>query len=264
MTSLEAFLLGIIQGLTEFLPVSSSGHLEIGNVLLGVTTSENLLFAVVVHAATALSTIVIYRKDIWQIIVDLFAFRWNESTQFVVKIFLSMIPVGIVGVFFESEVEAFFSGNMLLVGCMLLVTATLLFFTHHAKSNDGEVTFGKSIIIGLAQAFAIMPGISRSGSTIATALLLGVDKAKAARFSFLMVLIPILGAGFLKLLDYLETSTVSPGISPIALMIGFIAAFGSGLLACQWMISIVKKGKLTYFAYYCAAVGLVAIITSWL
>ena len=264
MTSFEALLLGIIQGLTEFLPVSSSGHLEIGNVLLDVQSSENLLFAVVVHAATALSTIVVFRKEILKIIIDLFQFQWNESTQFASKILLSMVPVGIVGVFFEKEVESFFSGNMILVGSMLWVTAALLFFTHYAKKTGGPVTFGKSVIIGIAQALAIMPGISRSGSTIATALYLGVDREKAARFSFLMVLIPILGAGFLKLLDYFDAPGQTDHISSGTLTVGFLAAFISGLIACQWMITMVKKGKLTYFAYYCAAMGTLAVISNWL
>lgn len=265
MNVFDAFFLGLIQGLTEFLPVSSSGHLEIGNVLLGVETTENLLFAVVVHAATALSTIVVYRRDIGGILRDIFAFQWNESTQFAAKILLSMIPVGIVGVFFEDEVESLFSGNMLLVGCMLLITACLLFISHYAKASKGEVTFGKAIVIGVAQAFAILPGISRSGSTIATALLLGVDREKAARFSFLMVLIPILGASLLKFLDFLEAPTnTGQGISSLALIVGFLSAFIFGLIACQWMIRLVKKGELTYFAYYCAGVGLFAIISAWL
>ncbi len=265
MSIFEALLLGLIQGLTEFLPVSSSGHLEIGNVLLGVKTSQNLLFAVVVHAATALSTIVVYRFDIWKIIVDIVSFQWNESTQFAAKILLSMIPVGLVGVFFEDQIEAFFSGNMMLVGSMLLLTATLLFFTHYSKSSDGNVTFGKAIVIGFAQAFAILPGISRSGSTIATALLLGIDREKAARFSFLMVLIPILGAGFLKLLDFMDAPPeVGDGISAFSLFVGFAAAFTSGLLACRWMIRLVRNGKLSYFAYYCAVVGVIAIISNWL
>ena len=264
MTGWEAFILGLIQGLTEFLPVSSSGHLEIGNVLLGVQTSENLLFAVVVHAATALSTILVFRKDILVIIVDLLEFKWNESTQFVSKIIVSMIPVGVVGVFFESEIEAFFSGNMILVGSMLLITAGLLFLTHYSKGTSGDVSFGKALIVGFAQAFAILPGISRSGSTIATALLLGVDRSKAARFSFLMVLIPILGASLLKLKDYLETPGMGSSISSVSLIIGFLSAFIAGLVACQWMINLVKKGKLTYFAYYCAAVGLIAIVATLL
>lgn len=261
MTWLEALILGVIQGLTEFLPVSSSGHLEIGSVLLGVQSSENLLFAVVVHAATALSTIVVYRKDILEILKGLLEFKWNESWEFGFKIALSMIPVAIVGIFFEDDVEQFFSGNMVLVGSMLLITSALLFFTHFAKSNEGNVTYSKSVIIGLSQAMAILPGISRSGSTIATALLLGVEKSKATRFSFLMVLIPILGASFLKFKDYLEAPEVDNGLSAISLIIGFVAAFIAGYIACKWMIGIVRRGKLTWFAVYCLIIGAIALLS---
>ena len=261
MTWLEALILGVIQGLTEFLPVSSSGHLEIGSVLLGVQSSENLLFAVVVHAATALSTIVVYRKDILEILKGLLEFKWNESWEFAFKIALSMIPVAIVGIFFEDDVEQFFSGNMVLVGSMLLITSALLFFTHFAKSNEGNVTYSKSVIIGLSQAMAILPGISRSGSTIATALLLGVEKSKATRFSFLMVLIPILGASFLKFKDYLEAPEVDNGLSAISLIIGFVAAFIAGYIACKWMIGIVRRGKLTWFAVYCLIIGAIALLS---
>lgn len=261
MTWIEALVLGIIQGLTEFLPVSSSGHLEIGAVLLGAQSSENLLFAVVVHAATALSTIVVFRKDILEILKGLLEFKWNDSWQFAIKIIVSMIPVGIVGVFFEDQVSAFFTGNLLLVGSMLLVTSALLFFTHFAKNASGEVTLPKAIVIGLAQAVAILPGISRSGATISTALLLGVEKSKATRFSFLMVLIPILGASLLKMLDYMEAPEVHGGLSTSVLAVGFLAAFVSGYIACRWMIGIVRKGKLTWFAIYCAIAGTVAIIS---
>ena len=179
MTWIEALILGVIQGLTEFLPVSSSGHLEMGSVLLGVASSENLLFAVIVHAATALSTIVVFRQDILDIFKGLLEFKWNESWDFAIKIIISMIPVGIVGVFFEDQITALFTGNLYLVGSMLLFTSALLFFTHFKKDNDQEVSKPKAFIIGLAQAIAILPGISRSGSTIATALLLGVEKSKA-------------------------------------------------------------------------------------
>lgn len=259
MTWIEALILGLVQGLTEFLPVSSSGHLELGTVLLQVQSTENLLFAVVVHCATALSTIVVFRQDIWELIVGLLKFKWNESWSFAIKILISMVPVGIIGVFFEDQISALFTGNLLLVGSMLLVTSSLLFFTYFKKTGSGqEVTMLQSVIIGLAQAVAIMPGISRSGSTIATALLLGVDKTKATRFSFLMVLIPILGASFLKLLDYLEQPAAEEGTSMV-LLVGFVSAFLSGYVACKWMVNIVKKGKLTYFAIYCLVIGLIAI-----
>lgn len=264
MTWIEAIILGIVQGLTEFLPVSSSGHLEIGSVLLNIQTSENLLFAVIVHAATAMSTIVVYREDIRALIIGFFDFSYNDSVKFAIMIFISMIPVAVVGILFEDDIEGLFAGNLILVGSMLIVTSALLFFTHFAKSNEGKITFGKSFIIGLAQAIAILPGISRSGSTIAVALLLGVEKSKATRFSFLMVLIPILGASFLKFMDYLEAPPTAGGIHSVTLLCGFIAAFFSGYIACKWMIGIVRKGKLTYFAAYCLVIGTIALLSQLL
>ncbi|WP_462248382.1 undecaprenyl-diphosphate phosphatase [Ekhidna sp.] len=261
MNWLEALILGIIQGLTEFLPVSSSGHLEIGSVLLDAQSSDNLLFAVVVHLATALATIAVFKEDILLIIKDVLKFKWNESTQFVAKILLSMIPVFVVAVFFKDQIESLFVGNLLLVGAMLLITGCLLLFAHYKRSGDKRVGFISAIVIGIAQAVAVLPGISRSGSTIATALILGVEKSKAARFSFLMVLIPILGASLLELIDYSE----NPGahsIDTTTLVIGFFAAFISGFIACKWMIKLVKSGKLTYFAFYCFIVGLIAIISA--
>ncbi|MCV9388750.1 undecaprenyl-diphosphate phosphatase [Reichenbachiella ulvae] len=260
MSVIEAFILGLIQGLTEFLPVSSSGHLELGSYFLGVQSEDNLLFSILVHGATALSTIVIFRKDILNIIQGLFKFQWNEETRFAAMIVLSMIPVGLVGVFLEDQVEALFGGKILLVGSMLIVTSALLAFTYFNKKHEGEVTFKSAIIIGLAQAIAILPGISRSGSTISTALLLGINKEKAARFSFLMVLPPIIGAMLLKTKDLMEAPDLVTNLPILSLVVGFFAAFISGLLACQWMISIVKKGKLIYFAVYCGIVGLLAVI----
>ena len=262
MTLIEAIILGIIQGLTEFLPVSSSGHIELGTVLLGVQSEDNLLFSVVVHGATALSTVVVFRKDIADIFAGLFTLEWNESKDYAAKILLSMVPVLIVGLLFKDQVESFFGGNVLLVGLMLLLTGTLLALTYYAKDRTGIVTYPKALIIGVAQAVAIMPGISRSGSTIATALLAGVEKSRAAKFSFLMVLGPIIGASLLELKDYLE-APVANGIGTASLVAGFFAAFISGLLACQWMISIVKRGKLIYFAIYCFLVGAIAIATAW-
>jgi len=262
MNIIEAIILGIVQGLTEFLPVSSSGHIELGTVLLGVQSKENLLFSVVVHSATALSTIVIFRKDIADLFIGILQFKWNESAQYVAKLLVSMIPVGLIGVFYKDEIEAFFGGDVLLVGFMLLLTATLLAMTYYARKEGGKVTYFKAIIIGMAQAIAILPGVSRSGATIATSLLIGVEKEKAARFSFLMVLIPILGASLLEVKDYLEAPELAGSISGIALLLGFLAAFISGLLACQWMISIVKKGKLIYFAIYCLIIGVIAILTA--
>src|SRR5690606_20364274 len=260
MTLFEAIILGIVQGLTEFLPVSSSGHIELGTYLLGVQASDNLLFSIIVHAATALSTIVVFRKDILEIFKDLFKFQWNEGTQFVTILILSMIPIVIVGLMFEEEISSFFGGKIIFVGFMLLVTATLLTFSHFAPKKDGIVTFPKAALIGLAQTIAILPGLSRSGTTISVALLAGVDRERAARFSFLMVLIPILGGAFLKVLDFMENPAMAEGISAGTLIAGFLAAFFAGLLACVWMIKIVKKGKLIYFAIYCAIVGTLAIL----
>lgn len=259
MSWIEALILGIIQGLTEFLPVSSSGHLEIGSVLLEAQSSDNLLFAVVVHLATALATIVVFKEDILILLRDVFKFQWNESTQFTAKIVLSMIPVFIVAVFFKDQIEELFVGNLVLVGSMLLITGGLLLFAHFKKDGIKSVGFFSAILIGLAQAFAVLPGISRSGSTIATALILGVERSKAARFSFLMVLIPILGASLLEMLDYNENPTAHT-IDSTSLIVGFLSAFVSGYIACRWMIKIVKKGKLTYFAAYCFVVGAIAII----
>ena len=259
MDWLEALILGIIQGLTEFLPVSSSGHLELGKAILGVNAEKSLAFTVVVHGATVLSTIVVFYKDIWQLLKGLFAFKWNEETQYIAKIFISMIPVIILGMFFKEEVESFFTGNVLLVGSMLLVTALLLASTYLIKQNEKKISYSNSFIIGIAQAFAVMPGISRSGATISTGLLLGNRKANVARFSFLMVLIPILGANFKDIYDG-GISAESGGAVP--LLVGFLAAFISGLLACRWMIGIVKKGRLIYFAIYCFIIGSIAIIYS--
>lgn len=261
MTWFEALILGIIQGLTEFLPVSSSGHLEIGSVLLGAQSSDNLLFAVVVHLATALATITVYRLEIRTIVKDIFKFEWNECTQFVAKILLSMLPVFIVGILWKDEIAALFIGNLILVGIMLLITGGLLLFANYKKDGIKSVGFVPAFLIGLAQAFAVLPGISRSGSTIATALILGIERSKAARFSFLMVLIPILGASMLELKDYSE-NTAAHTIETSSLLIGFLAAFFSGFLACKWMIKIVRKGKLTFFAAYCFIVGIIAIIAA--
>ncbi|MEM6643239.1 MAG: undecaprenyl-diphosphate phosphatase [Bacteroidota bacterium] len=261
MTWIEALVLGIIQGLTEFLPVSSSGHLEIGSVLLGVESTENLLFAIVVHLATAIATLVVFWKDIQVIIGDLLKFRWNESTQFVCKLLLSMVPVFVVGIFFKDQIEQLFVGNLSLVGSMLLVTSALLFFAHYKKDGNKSISNVAAIIIGVAQSLAILPGISRSGATISTALILGVERSKAARFSFLMVLLPIIGASILQIKTYVEEPSLHQ-IGSLQLIIGFLAAFLSGFIACKWMLRIVKKGKLTIFAGYCLLVGIIAVISS--
>ncbi|MDO6595518.1 undecaprenyl-diphosphate phosphatase [Oceanihabitans sp. 2_MG-2023] len=261
MNVIDSIILGIIQGLTEFLPVSSSGHLELGKAILGDNSvpEESLLFTVVLHFATALSTIVVFRKDILSLLKGVFKFQWNEDLQFVSKIALSMVPAVIVGLFFEEQLEALFGGNILLVGCMLLVTAILLFLADKAKDTDKKVSFKNAFIIGVSQAIAMLPGISRSGATISTSVLLGNDKTKAARFSFLMV-IPLIFGKIAK--DILSGDLTYDAQNFTSLSIGFVAAFVAGLFACTWMISLVKKSKLSYFAYYCAIVGLIAIIYS--
>ncbi len=264
MSIIEAFILGIVQGLTEFLPVSSSGHIELGKAILNINTTDNLLFSIVVHAATALSTIIVFRKEIAEIFKGLLEFKINEPLHYSMKIILSMIPVGVVGVLFEDKIEALFTGNVLFVGSMLIVTGLLLTITYYAKNTTKDISYGRSIIIGMAQAIAILPGISRSGSTISTALILGVDKEKATKFSFIMVLLPIIGASLLKVKDYIDAPTLSGGIGTPTLIIGFLAAFVSGLFACTLMIKIVKRGKLIYFAYYCFFIGLASIIISFI
>jgi undecaprenyl-diphosphatase len=259
MSYFQAIILGIIQGLTEFLPVSSSGHVELGSVLFQAATSENLLFITVIHGATSLSTIVVYRKDIAIIFKDLLKFNLNDSTIFTLKILLSTIPVLILGIFFKEQVESLFGGRIGLVGSMLIITSLLLLFANYAKNVKKDISFPKAFIIGIAQAFAVVPGISRSGATISTSLLMGVDKEKATRFSFLMVLIPIIGAMLLDIIDMIQEPELSRGISIPVLLIGFLAAFITGIAACRWMIAIVKKGKLLYFAIYCFIIGLTAI-----
>jgi undecaprenyl-diphosphatase len=264
MSILESIILGIVQGLTEFLPVSSSGHIELGKAILNVHTADNLLFSIVVHGATALSTIIVFRKVIIDLIRGLMEFKDNEALRYAIKIFISMVPVGIVGVLFEEKIEALFTGDVLLVGAMLFITGLLLTFTYYANNFKKDITYDRAIIIGLAQAIAILPGLSRSGLTISTALLLGVKKEKATKFSFLMVLIPIFGAIIFKLKIFIDSPELFVGISPIVLLVGFLASFISGLAACTWMVNIVKKGKLIYFAYYCFAVGIISIAISFL
>ena len=261
MNVIDSIILGIIQGLTEFLPVSSSGHLELGKAILGDNSvpEESLLFTVVLHFATALSTIVVFRKDILSLLKGVFKFEWNEDLQFVSKIALSMIPAVIVGLFFEEQLEALFGGNIMLVGCMLIVTAVLLFLADKAKDTDKKVTFKNAFVIGISQAIAMLPGISRSGATISTSVLLGNDKTKAARFSFLMV-IPLIFGKIAK--DIVSGDLTYDAQNFTSLSVGFVAAFVAGLFACTWMISLVKKSKLSYFAYYCAIVGIIAIIYS--
>lgn len=265
---IKALIVGLVQGLTEFLPVSSSGHIVIAQEVLGLQhgEEESLLFAIVLHFATALSTIVIFRKDIIQIISGLFLFKWNEEFKFSLKIVLSMIPAALVGIFLKDTLEELFS-NLRLVGFMLLMTATLLFIADRAQNTGKDVSFKDAFFIGIAQAFAaLLPGISRSGSTISTSILLGDDKSKAARFSFLMVLPLILGATakmYLEANQEGSTSTLAD-FEFMPLFVGFLAAFISGLLACKWMIDFVKKAKLKYFSFYCTAVGLFVIVYTFI
>lgn len=262
MTWLEALVLGGIQGLTEFLPVSSSGHLQIFSALFGIQGEGNLTFTVAVHAATVCSTIVVLRNEIWDLLKGLFRFTWNTETQYIAKIALSMIPVAIVGLFFKDYVEEIFGSGLLIVGVSLLLTACLLAFAYYARPRvKKDISFRDSFIIGIAQACAVLPGLSRSGSTIATGILLGNNKENVAKFSFLMVLVPILGEAFLDLMKG-GFSPAESGISMLSLVVGFLAAFISGYAACSWMLNLVKKGKLIWFAIYCLVVGIGILIYS--
>jgi len=259
MTWFEALILGLIQGLTEFLPVSSSGHLEIGKVLLNVEVKESLTFTVIVHFATVLSTITVFSKEIKKLFAGLFQFKWNEETKYISKILVSMIPVLFIGLMFRDEVESLFSGNLLLVGSALLLTALLLISTQLVKPGKKKIPFLDALLMGIAQAIATVPGISRSGATIATGLLLKNERSNVAKFSFLMVLIPVIGAALLDFLS-MSSSPSETGVATGSLIIGFLAAYLSGYLACTWMINLVKKGKLYWFAIYCAIVGIISII----
>lgn len=263
MDWLQALVLGIVQGLTEYLPVSSSGHLAIGSYLFGIEGEENLAFTVLVHVATVMSTFVVLWKEIDWILKGLFKFKMNDETKYFLNIVVSMIPIGIVGVFFKDKVEEIFGSGLLIVGCCLLLTAALLTFSYYAKPRQREhISLKDAFIIGLAQACAVLPGLSRSGSTIATGLLLGNKKEKLAQFSFLMVIPPILGEVLLDVLKAAKGEEAFGDISVLPLVVGFIAAFVSGCLACKWMINIVKKGKLLYFGIYCAIAGAVTIVCS--
>lgn len=266
MSWIQALILGIVQGLTEFLPVSSSGHLEIGHVLLGTSGDENLTFAIIVHVATVLSTLVVLWSQVAQLFRGTFTtLQWNAEKDYVAKILVSMIPVFIVGMFFKDQVESFFGNGLLLVGICLLITAALLALSEwlqKKRQNSGhEVGYKDAIIIGIAQACAVLPGLSRSGTTIATGLLCGVKKESVAQFSFLMVLIPILGEAFLDIMKLLQGESVSD-LGLIPALVGFVAAFATGCFACRFMIEIVRRQRLVWFALYCAIVGSVAIIAT--
>lgn len=259
-----AILLGIVQGLTEFLPVSSSGHLEITAFILehfGNTglPEENLLMTVVLHAATALSTLYIFRKEVSEVIKGILQFKWNDEFKFSLKIILSMIPAALVGLIFDEQIDTLFGGQILLVGAMLILTGLLLYVADKAKNTNKNVSYSNSILIGIAQAIAILPGISRSGATISVSVLLGIDREKAAKFSFLMVVPLILGK---MTKDILSGEISSESTTLIPLIAGFIAAFITGLLACKWMISLVKNSQLKYFSFYCFIVGTLAIVFS--
>jgi undecaprenyl-diphosphatase len=263
MEYLESIILGIVQGLTEFLPISSSGHLEISKAILGndLSSKESLLFTIVLHFATALSTLFFFRKDILNIILGLFDSNDKESKNFSISILISMIPAVFIGLFFEDFINSFFDGNLILVGCMLYITAILLYLSDVIKLKTNEVTFKNSFIIGLAQAIAILPGISRSGATIATAVVIGIDREKAARFSFIMVIPLIFGSMFKSIID--NGGLEFTNYNLISVLLGFISAFITGLLACKWMISLVKKSKLYYFSIYCFVVGSIIIYYSF-
>jgi undecaprenyl-diphosphatase len=260
MTFLEALILGLVQGLTEFLPVSSSGHLAIGKELLGIE-AQNLSFEIAVHAATVLSTIVAFRKDILSLITSSLKLQYNKESSYILKIALSMVPVLIVGLFMKERVEAIFGSGLLIVGICLLLTASLLALSQYVKARENEIKYSNAFLIGVAQAFAVLPGLSRSGATISAGLLMGVKREEIAKFSFLMVLVPILGESFLELISG-GFSTVESGINPYSLFAGFTAAFISGLFACKVMISLVKRARLTGFAIYCAVIGLLSIAYS--
>lgn len=261
MSVLHAIILGLIQGVTEFLPVSSSGHLELGKTILGANTlpQESLLFTLVLHFATALSTLVVFRKEMAALVKGLFVLRWNAETQFSLNILISMIPAALAGFFLEDVLAVLFNGAIAFVGIMLWVTALLLYWANNAKPTDKAVSYRTAFGIGVAQAIALLPGISRSGATISTAVLLGIDKDKAARFSFLMVVPLILG----KMTQNMLGGTIDcTGENAVALGAGFLAAFSAGCAACTWMMALVRQSKLTYFAGYCLAVGLIALVWS--
>jgi len=256
MNWFEAIILGLIQGLTEFLPVSSSGHLEIAKSLFGIDPEASFFFTIAVHGATVLSTISVFWKELLKLVEGTLKFKMNEETSYVLKLIVSMIPVGFVGLLLKDPVERMFSGNIVFVGSMLLITAMFLAAAHFTRKRERKIGYLDALIIGIAQAIAVMPGISRSGATISTGLIIGNSKSEMARFSFLMVLVPVIGANLMEIL----TEPVSSGNTGIAIMlIGFITAFISGYVACRWMIGLVRKSKLIWFSIYCAIVGLISV-----
>ncbi|WP_235295884.1 undecaprenyl-diphosphate phosphatase [Portibacter marinus] len=259
MELIKAAILGIVQGLTEFLPVSSSGHLELFKYFLNddAVGEESLLMTVVLHFATALSTIVVFRQTVWELIKGLLKFKWNKETQFTCFVILSMVPAVVVGLFFEDQLESLFNKNIILVALMLMITGLLLFVADRAKQTDRSLNFTNALVVGIAQAIAILPGISRSGATISTSVLLGLDRETAARFSFLMVL-PLIFGKIAK--DLLDGSFSANAANMAELGIGFLSAFVTGLFACTLMIKIVRKSQLKYFSYYCFAVAIISLL----
>lgn len=258
MNLLESIILGIVQGLTEFLPVSSSGHLEIGKYLFGIDAESSFSFSVAVHGATVLSTVLVFWQDIISLLKGVFKFQMNDETGYALKIIVSMIPVAVAGMFFEDRIEAFFDGNIVFVGAMLLVTASLLILSALIKNRKRDIGYLDAFIIGIAQAFAVLPGISRSGATISTGLLIGNNKEHLAKFSFLMVLIPVIGANILELAGGEFSAESSVGAT--AIVAGFVSAFITGYAACRWMINLVRRGKLYWFGIYCIVIGLLSVI----
>lgn len=267
----QAILLGIVQGLTEFLPVSSSGHLMIFKELVGADAEGFLDFTVTVHLATVVATIVVFWNAIWTLLKGFFKFKYNDETDYVCKVLVSLVPVALVGFLLKDQVDALFGESLTLVGVGLVITAGLLFFSDNAarwlrpsrtQARNG-ISYWQAFVVGIAQAFAVMPGVSRSGSTIATGLITGVKRENMAQFSFLMVLIPIIGEQSLDILKVaVGNETFGGGVGPMALCLGFVAAFVSGLFACRWMVSIVKKAKLSWFALYCLVVALLIFLLS--
>jgi len=256
MSIWEAIVLGVIQGLSEFLPISSSGHLELANYLFGISESGSLQFAIAVHGATVLSIIVVFFREIIGILAGVFKFRLNDQTILALNIIVSLVPILFVGLMFKDQIEALFTGNILVVGIMLLFTSVLLTFSHFTSSGSRPITPKRAFIIGIAQAVAVMPGLSRSGATISAGLIQGIDRKNAAKFSFLMILIPVIG---MNLLELLNASSKGDSVGAPALIAGFLSAFLVGTFACRWMIRLVERGKLIWFAIYCAIVGIVAI-----
>jgi undecaprenyl-diphosphatase len=253
----EAFILGTLQGLTEFLPVSSSGHLELGKYLFGVDSEVGLAFTVSVHGATVLSTIIVFRKELSDLVRGLFRFRWNSETRYIVLLLWSMVPVGIAGLFFKDSIESLFEGKLVLVGLMLIVTALILFLPRFFSDRGRDIGFGSALIIGLAQAVAVIPGISRSGATISTGMMLGISRDRVAGFSFLMVLLPVIGA---NMLEFADGQGVHGSGNITEIVIGFVAAFVAGLVACRFMLALVKKSGMWWFSIYCLIVGLISIM----